>query len=341
MQRRDFLKWVSLSSASATLPNLLSGCNFQPFAAISADGMGGASGKPLTVGVQPWVGLMGQYVAMEKDFFGAESVTVKPEYFPSASETNIAFLAGQLDLAWVVIPDAITLVAQSPSMKAIMVSDYSNGSDGILGNSRLNRASDLRGKKVSREDTPFAKIFLGTYLKQAGLTEKDLEILSLSASESAAAFAAGKVDAAVTYEPWLGQTVRETNAQIIFTTKETNILPTGLVAKAETIASRRADILKYLRAIDQGLAFAKANPDEAHKICAQRLGVTAAEIPPQLAGIRILDIQGNKEAAMNLDSPYSLVRSLQSGEQIIADLGLISKPVEAATLVDDSLVKSL
>jgi hypothetical protein len=44
---------------------------------------------------------------------------------------------------------------------------------------------------------------------------------------------------------------------------------------------------------------------------------------------------------MNSSSPYSLLKSLQSGEQVITELGLVSKPIDAASLVDASLVKSL
>ncbi|WP_088890626.1 ABC transporter substrate-binding protein [Leptolyngbya ohadii] len=339
MQRRDFLKWASLFSASAALPNLLAACNTQPSDQTNAGG-NAADTKPLTVGVQPWAGFLGQYIALDRNFFSAEGVTVKEEYFQVATDTNTALAAGRVDLAWVGIPDLMTLVAQNPSLKILMVSDYSNGADGILGRN-LSRASDLRGKKVAREDAPYAKIFLGSYLKQAGLSEKDVEVVSLSASDAATAFAAGQVDAATTYEPWLSKIVQEGKGQIIFTSKDTNIIPNGLAASAEVIASRRDDIVKYLRAIDRALAFSRTNASEANEICAKKLGVTAAEIPPQLAGIRVFDVKGNQDGPMNLDSPYSLVRSLQSGEQIITSLGLTSKPIDAAQLVDDSLVKSL
>jgi NitT/TauT family transport system substrate-binding protein len=338
MQRRNFLKWVSLFSASAALPNLLAACNSQTSAGAGAGGDG--SGRPLTIGVQPWAGFMGQYVAQEKDLFSAEGVAVQEEFFQVATDTNTALAAGKVDLAWVGIPDLMTLVAQAPSLRILMVSDYSNGADGILGRN-MNRAEDLRGKKIAREDAPYAKIFLGSYLRQAGLSEKDVEVVSLSASDAAAAFAAGRVDAATTYEPWLSKTVEESKGQILFTSKDTNIIPNGLVASSETIASRRDDILKYMRAIDKALEFAKTNADEANEICAKKLGVTAAEIPPQLAGIRLFDVEGNKEGPMNSSSPYSLVKSLQSGEQIIVELGLVDKPVDAASLVDDSVVKSL
>ncbi|MEP0911991.1 ABC transporter substrate-binding protein [Leptolyngbya sp. GB1-A1] len=338
MQRRNFLKWVSFFSAGAALPNFLAACNAQPSVGTGAGE--NAASKPLTIGVQPWAGFLGQYIALDKDFFSAEGVTVNEEYFQVATDTNTALAAGKVDLAWVGVPDLMTLVAQAPTLKILMISDYSNGADGILGRN-INRAADLRGKKVAREDAPYAKIFLGSYLKQAGLSEKDVEVVSLSASDAATAFAAGRVDAATTYEPWLSKTVEEANGQILFTSKDTNVIPNGLAASAETIASRRDDILKYMRAIDKALAFAKTNPEEANQICAKKLGITAAEIPPQLSGIRIFDVKGNQEGPMNLSSPYSLVKSLQSGEQIITQLGLISKPIDAASLVDDSLVKSL
>ena len=55
-----------------------------------------------------------------------------------------------------------------------------------------------------------------TVLKKAGLTDKDVEVVPMSAG---AAFMAGKVDAAVTWEPWLSKGA-SANGKVLVSTKD-------------------------------------------------------------------------------------------------------------------------
>jgi NitT/TauT family transport system substrate-binding protein len=334
MDRRTVLKGVGLFSAGLVLPSLSTSCNSRQTAISSS------TATPLIVGVQPWIGFRGHYVATAKNLFAPEGVAVKEEFFQVATDTNTALASGKVDLAWIGGPDLLTLVAQSPSLRIIMVSDYSNGADGIIGRN-ISKPEQLRGKKVAREDAPYAIVFLGEYLKRGGLTEKDVEVTPLSASDAVAAFASGKIDAATTYEPWLSKAAQEAQADIIFTSKGTNIIPIVLATRTEVIESRRDDILKYLKSIDKAIAFADSNPEEAAEICAQKLGVTPKEIPAQLSGIVPFDIAGNKAGPFDANSPLNLKKSLESASQTIYQLGVISKPIDATTLIDDSLIKAL
>lgn len=127
----------------------------------------------------------------------------------------------------------------------------------------------------------------------------------------------------------------------MFTTQNTNIVPNLLAAQGEVLEQRREDVLAYMRAIDKGVNLAQSNPDEAADIDAQKLGITPEEIPAQLAGIKTFDIAGNKEQPFNASDPLYLQKSFESAVQILHDTGKISTGVDAARLIDDSLIKSL
>lgn len=334
--RRSILKWFALFLLGCLIPVVAVACNSPQAATPDSD----SNSKPLMVGASPWAGFQGQYIAAAKDFFGEENVKVEEQYFQSTSDVNTALAAGKLDLGWIGGTDLITLVAQNPSLKAIMLSDYSNGADGILVRG-VSQPADLKGKTLSREDAPYALVFVGEYLKQGGLTEKDVKIVSLSAADSATAFAAGKVDAAATYEPFLTKALKEGKGEIVFTTQDTNIIPNLLAARGEVLEQRREEVLAYMRAIDKGVDLAQSSPDEAAEIVAQKLGITPEEIPAQLAGIKTFDITGNQEQPFNASDPLYLQKSFESAVQILHDTGKISTTVDAASLIDDSLIKSL
>ena len=54
----------------------------------------------LNIADNPWPGYSGQYVAMAKDFFKAEGLNVKENFFQAGSDSDTAFLAGRVDIGW-------------------------------------------------------------------------------------------------------------------------------------------------------------------------------------------------------------------------------------------------
>jgi NitT/TauT family transport system substrate-binding protein len=58
------------------------------------------------------------------------------------------------------------------------------------------------GKKVAAEQGTVDHFLLVLALKRVGMTMKDIQFMPLETSKAAAAFAAGKVDAAAVYAPF-------------------------------------------------------------------------------------------------------------------------------------------
>jgi NitT/TauT family transport system substrate-binding protein len=339
MRRRTLIKSSALFGLGALGASAFSACTDPD---RQTDSNTSNSLTPLRVGVLNWFGCEGMLMADKKNLFAAEGINVEQKYFASPTEINDLFLAGKLDLAAMVATDPIILSLKLPDIKTIMVTDYSGDVDGILTDKKITKPGDLRGKKIAREDVPYEIIFLGEFLKLGGMTEKDVQIVSLTAEEGAKAFAAGKVDAVVTYDPYLGKALKQrTDAQILFSAKASNIIPNAIVAQAKVIESRRNDILAYLRSVDKGLKFSAANRTEADDLMAKWLAVGLPEIADQRSKIYILDIVKNKVDAFNPSSPLNVESSIRSGGQILLENGRVKKLADAGTLIDGSLIKSL
>jgi NitT/TauT family transport system substrate-binding protein len=199
----------------------------------------------------------------------------------------------------------------------------------------------VKGKKVAREDLLIEILLLRRYLEKGGLTEKDVEILSMPAADAATAFASKRVDVAVTWEPFLTKAAKEGDGEIIFTTKDTNIIPDGFVTKAEVIQERKLEIQAYLKTIDKAMTMIKNRDKQAIAVVAKRLGVSAEEAIPQMDGVRYLGIQDNKDLVFNASSKMNIFDSLKFAAETAYDIKLIPAPVEVNTLHDDSILKSL
>jgi NitT/TauT family transport system substrate-binding protein len=126
-----------------------------------------------------------------------------------------------------------------------------------------------------------------------------------------------------------------------FRQKNTSIIPVGLVAKTAVIASHKAEILAYLKAVQRGLQFYKDNPKQAEAIVAKNLGVTPEEIPAMMGTIRLMSIEDNKTITFNPSQALNVINSLEFATKTGKAIKLVSPSVDAKTLYDDSLVKAL
>lgn len=324
------VRWLGLALVTMVLAIA---CSQQPNA-------NSPQSKPIISATNNWVGYSGHHVAVGKDLFTKEGLKVQDLFFQSATEEITAFLANKIDVGWFTSGDAIQMMGKDPSIKMFYLVDYSNGSDGILGRN-IKAPQDLKGKTIARENILFEKVLLRAYLGKGKLTEKDVTINDMAAADAAAAFAAKRVDAAVTYEPYLSRSAKQGGGEVIFTTKDTNLIADVIVARDSFLKSRKSDLQAYLKAVDQAVKLLNARDPEALKLAGAKLGISGDEVKEQLAGVTLFDLAGNKTIGFNKENPKSLMGNLKLTAQAAYDFKIVPKPLQVDALYDDTIVKSL
>ena len=192
------------------------------------------------------------------------------------------------------------------------------------------------------EKTSFLRIFsCRVTCSKGGLTLKDVSLTDTPAPAAASAFIGKKVDVAVTYEPWLTKAAKAGNGEVIFTTKGTNIIADVLVTRQKFIQEHKPEVLAYLRAIDKAVKLVNAGNEDAIAIVAKKLGVTPPEAKQQIAGVRIFDLAGNKAIGLNSSNSQNVINNLKFSAKVAQDLKITPNLVDANTLVDGSIVKSM
>jgi NitT/TauT family transport system substrate-binding protein len=294
--------------------------------------------QPLVSATNNWVGYAGHHVAVGKNFFSEQGLKVQDQFFQSVSEEITAFLAGKVDVAWFTSGDAVQMAAKDPSIKMIYLVDYSNGSDGILGRG-VKSPQDAKGKTIARENVLFEKILLQAYLQKAGLTEKDVVIKDLAAADAAAAFAAKQVDMAVSYEPYLNNAAKQGGGEVVFSTKDTNLIADVVVVHDTLIQSRKADLQAYFKAVDKAVKLLNAGDAEALKISGAKLGISGDEVKQQLLGAKLFDLDGNRSIAFKKGNPNSLIGNLDLTAKGAYEFKIVSQPLKVESLYDASVVQ--
>ena len=246
-----------------------------------------------------------------------------------------------VDLSWLVATDLLVLAAKAPDLKFIYACDYSGEVDAIVSHG-INTPADLKGKKIAREDIPYEVVFTNKYLESVGLTDKDVQLVSLAVPDAHAAFIAGKVDAATIYEPFVGKALKgRPGSKVLYTAKGSNTIANGLAADSSILKKRKADVLAYLRAFAKGMKYAADHPQEANKLIAKWVGATPAEIAAQMAQIRLLNMAANKSIVFDDTNSLNAINSIDTAAPILLKAGKISKVLAGKDLVDGYFVKAI
>ncbi|MFK8182569.1 MAG: ABC transporter substrate-binding protein [Phormidesmis sp.] len=332
----DCFKATRYLALSAVVAGLCVACQEPP----------AATSQPLIVGNSPWPGFVAQFIAEEKGFYDDEGIVVKEKHFQVSTDVDAALLANKMDLAWTGVPDMLVMANEIPSLRLIAVSDYSDGADGILATG-VDKPQDLVGKTIAWEDLPLQALLLQAYLakteedgnEETDIKIKDLDLRVMPAAESATAFAAGRVDVAVTFEPYLSDAVKEGRGEVVFSSEDTNLIAGGLIGKDSTLNDRREDIEAYLRALDRGLDFYENNRAEALEIVANKLELPVEELGPIMENVRLLSPAEHSAVIFNTDNPLNIIDSISFAAEVGTDLRLVKPSVEASTLYDASYTR--
>jgi NitT/TauT family transport system substrate-binding protein len=167
-----------------------------------------ASAEPIKLGMSTWLGYAPLYLAKEKGFFQKQGVDVEVVVIESPSDRRAAFAADKIQgMATTVDTHVMTAAAENPiPVKQVLALDDSHGGDGMVAKKEIKTIKDLKGKTVAAQLGAGASYFWLNYvLSQNGMKLADLKAIDMKAGDAGSAFVAGKVDAAVTWEPWLSR----------------------------------------------------------------------------------------------------------------------------------------
>lgn len=112
-------------------------------------------------------------------------VTQLNDYVESINQ----YTAGQFDGCTMTNMDALTIpAAGGVESTALIVSDFSNGNDGIVLKGEGKKVADLKGMDVNLVELSVSHYLLARALDSVKLSEKDLKVVNTSDADISAAF---------------------------------------------------------------------------------------------------------------------------------------------------------
>lgn len=254
---------------------------------------GGATSVSLAhikINIVTWPGYGPIYLAQEKGYFKQEGISVDVQIQENSQARNAALVSGQIDLIGITFDSIVLANMNGLPMQVVGVSDISNGGDGIVAKNSINTITSLKGKKVAFPEGQPSHMFLLYHLAKAGLKVSDIAaVLTDDAGKAGEFFVAGKVDAAVTWEPWLSNAVKAGKGKVLVDSKDIKDLLIGIFAAHQGKTTTSALKLKaFFRAWYRALDYYEKNPDESIQIMARGFGMPPAEFKDILGGLRFI-----------------------------------------------------
>jgi NitT/TauT family transport system substrate-binding protein len=278
------LRWIAALAAAVAVT--AGGCGDDDDGA----GGGGASSEvtTVTVGTLPIANAAPMYLGMEKGYFKAENLVIKPQIGEGGGSLITSLLSNDSQFAFVGVIPAVTAVSKGLPIKAVAASDDAAATPRedwqvvMVGKgSDIRDVRDLEGKTIAVNALRgVAEVVIKTSLQKQGVDPASVKLLEVPFPEMPAALESGRVDAILASEPFLTGVLdaggRQVDAPFVESRPK---LPIGVyVATDQYIESNRDVVDRFSRAMNKSLDYAAENPDEVRRIIP-----TYTKVPKEVA----------------------------------------------------------
>jgi NitT/TauT family transport system substrate-binding protein len=300
-----------------------------------------AQAEPLRIGYLTWVGLGPLFVAKEKGLFAKEGVEVALINMAIHEAMYAGLFAGQIDMIDATVDDMLPNYDPEQPYACVFTLTESLGADGIVATNDIQSIADLRGKMVAFAERTVSQFYLNVLLKDAGLSEADIEPVNMSGDDAGNAFLLQEVDAAVSWEPWLTQGKEAAHGHLLADTSEQpGLVADCLVTPTEVLDARLPEFKALARAWDAALGYVEAHPEESNEIMARGVGgwlEDPAVFAETLKGVRFYDTARNRAYFGTPENPGQVYQTSQYGIDVWTSLGMLDLELTPADVIRHDL----
>jgi NitT/TauT family transport system substrate-binding protein len=301
-----------------------------------------SSAGKITLGFSAWPGWFPWQVAQEQNLFQRNGIDVELKYFDSYTDSLNALSSGAIDANSQTLNDTLASVSGGAQQTIILVNDNSTGNDQVIAREGISGVADLKGKKVAVEQGTVDHYLLLLALTEAGLSQKDIELVPLATDAAAAAFVAGKVDAVGAFAPFTTTALQRAGSRAIATSAEfPGAIPDHLVVSAAFAKNRPEAAQALVNTWFDTLDWIKENNSQAVEIMAKRGGVSPDDYRTYDAGTTIFTLRQNIDAFTPGVTPAHLNHQAGQIVDFMMSTGLAQNRPSLDGLFDDRFVKAV
>ncbi|WP_284617285.1 ABC transporter substrate-binding protein [Aquabacterium humicola] len=308
------------------------------FAAASLFAAGAfAQETKVAIGISGWTGFAPLTLAKEAGLFKKHGLDVTIKKIPQ-KDRHLAVASGDIQCAATTVETWVVWNANGVATTQIFQLDKSYGADGMVVKPHITKIADLKGKTVAASAPGTAPYFtLAWMLKKNGLSVKDVKVVNLEPQAAANAMIAGTdgIDAAMTYEPYLGAVRAKPEAgKIIATTLDYPMVMDTFGCTPKFLAENPKAAKALADGYFDAVAMIKADPKKSFEIMGADVKQTGEAFEKSQAYLRWQDREANQKFFAGEHAAFS-----KEAADLLLEVGIIKAAPDLSKLADTRFLK--
>lgn len=301
-----------------------------------------AEAGKLSLSMTVWVGYGPMFLARDMGFFKKRGLDVDLKIVSDSALSMGAMAAGQIQGTAVTLDEILKYRSPEFCFKAVMALDDSHGADGMVTGKNITSIAELKGKKVALNEGSTSQFWFNYLLAQQGMTQSDFKVVNMTADDAAAAFIAGRVPAAVTWEPNLSFVKEHDKGKVLVSSAATpGVILDVLALRCDTIKNDPQDVQALVDGILEAVDYTNAHPKEAYADMAKSVGgylSNPADFAAAAAGVNFYTASMNKTYFGTVQQPGPAAGVIKLGLEIWGKLSKIKMPITYPDVIDPSFI---
>ena len=275
----------------------------------------------LTIATSDWVGYGPLFLARDLGYFKEAGVDVTLQVASGGTDIEMSMmLAHQVDAISATVDYVVKYGGPGVCFKIVDALDDSYGGDGLLVPADITDIRQLKGKSIALSESSTSEYWLDYLLQNAGMAPTDVSVLNMGPDDAAAAFIAGRVPYAMTWEPHLSFVRQSGQGKVLIDSKSSpGVIVDVIAVRCDTIEKQRADVQAMVSAVLKADDYIAAHQAEAYAIMKKYVGgflPDDAAFGVAMKGVRYYDRAKNQEYVGTAENPGKLAEMISFAGQV-------------------------
>jgi len=289
-----------------------------------------------------WTGYAPLYIATSRNVWKNHGLTVD---FADVEDPVLrlnALNAGQLQGMASTVDAFARAQSQGVSAVEVFPIDASVGGDGILAKNNIQTVQDLRGKTIAVNQGSVSEWFLGQVLKKNGMSLSDIKEQNMTSGVAGSTFVAGRVDVAVTWEPWLSRAAKTNFGHILVSSKQyPDLIMDSFAFRKDFIDKYPGTVKDFISAYYDAYNWMKSNADAANTVIGTAVKESPTDVQADLSTMTIFDLSAAKQIMGTASNHGKIYANVKAAADFWKQQGAISSEVNPDNAVNPSFINSL
>ena len=300
-----------------------------------------SSSSDINLAFSTWNGYIGLVIASKEGYFKKHGLNVKYTVIEDPVQRFSAFKAGRLNAIATTVDTFSRENAEGVASTMVLGLDASVGGDGIVAQKSVKTVPQLKGQKVAVSNGSTSQWLLAYVLKQNKMSLNDVHQIDMTAGDAGAAFAAGRVPVAVTWQPWLDRAKTNPKGHVLVDTTKYPTIIVDEVAFAPSYVKSYPDKVKaFIAAYSDALKLLRTNQSKAFADVTAYLGQKPADIKATMKDVPIWSIAQSKAYYGTPAHPGPIYKVYNTSASFWKSIGQIKSLPNAKTAINGSFMSS-